>query len=243
MDNMVNTLCIVQARLTSTRLPNKVLMELGSSKKNILEHVNERLNMSHLIDQVVFAIPDSPLNDKLEQFLVEKKIPYFRGNEDNVLERYTECARYYGPRIVVRATCDNPCVDWKQVDTLISGLGEQDYVSSQGAPLGTSVEVFKIGALYYSYEHASLDPEKEHVTPFIYRHPDLFKFKKIPYHIPGVNPYRLTVDTELDFAVNDLIYKSLYNGKPIPNEQIYEFLNKNEDIWKMNISVEQKKVL
>lgn len=78
MDNMVKTLCIVQARLTSSRLPNKVLMKLGKSNLTILEHVYQRLCKSELIDKVVFAIPDTPLNDSLASFMGDKSIPYFR---------------------------------------------------------------------------------------------------------------------------------------------------------------------
>lgn len=164
---MVNTLCIVQARLTSSRLPNKVLMQLGDSKLSILEHVYQRLSQSRKIDKIVIAIPETPLNDKLAAFLDDKGISYIKGSEDNVLERFYQCAIQYKPQIVVRATSDNPFVDWRQIDNMIDSLGENDYISSENAPLGTSASVFYAEALYAAYENAETDIEKEHVTPYI----------------------------------------------------------------------------
>ena len=84
---MVKVLCIVQARLTSSRLPDKVVMPLGRQGKTIAEHVFERLSCSRHIDQVVFAIPTGERNDELETFLTERHMPCFRGSEDNVLAR------------------------------------------------------------------------------------------------------------------------------------------------------------
>ena len=84
---MVKTLCIVQARLTSSRLPNKVLMTLGNSNLSILEHIYQRLNMSRYIDKVVFAIPNSAKNNPLAEFMGGKNIPYTRGSENDVLDK------------------------------------------------------------------------------------------------------------------------------------------------------------
>ena len=162
---MVNTLCIVQARLTSSRLPEKVLMELGNSGLSILEHVNMRLNKSLKIDKVVFAIPDTPLNDKLADFLENKKIEYCRGSENDVLGRFYHCAEKYNPELIVRATCDNPCVDWHLADEMIENWGDADYMYCKETPLGTSVEVFTKHALNEAYHHAKTPEEREHVCP------------------------------------------------------------------------------
>ena len=240
---MVKTLCIVQARLTSTRLPNKVLMELGNTGKSIAEHVFERLRAANKIDEVVFAIPDTSSNDMLAEYLEKHSIPYFRGDENNVLERFYQVAKHYNPEIIVRATCDNPCVDWKQLDILISGLPGNDYVSSLGAPLGTSAEVFYAHALYDAYEKAGTEVEKEHVTPYIYRHPESFKLAKVVYHLNvDKEKYRLTVDTEQDYKVIDMVYSALYVGQPIANELIYDYLTLHDDVRTINANVEQKRI-
>ena len=242
MDDMVKTLCIIQARLTSSRLPDKVLMKLGNSGKTIAEHVYERLCLCQQIDKVVFAIPTGERNDPLETFLRDRHIPLFRGSEENVLERFYYCIRSFEPEIVVRATSDNPFVDWIQIDHQIESLPGSDYVSLKGAPLGTGAEVFYAQGLYEAYEHVSTDREREHVTPYLYLHPELYKVRTIPYHLPLKNDYRLTVDTDKDFDVAQHIYETLYHGVPVPNERIYQYLDAHPEIRVLNKDVEQKEM-
>ena len=239
---MVKTLCIVQARLTSSRLPDKVIMKLGKSNKTIAEHVYERLSLCRLIDKVVFAIPVGANNDALEIFLNEKGIPCYRGSEDNVLERFYHCVKHYEPEIVVRATSDNPFVDWKQVDAQIENLSGYDYVSSKGDPLGTGAEVFYAKGLYEAYKQVTSDREREHVTPYLYLHPELFKVNKIPYYLALEKDYRLTIDTDEDYVVAQNVYDALYKNEPIPNEQVYRYLDAHPDISRLNLNVEQKEM-
>lgn len=236
MDYMVNNLCIVQARLTSTRLPNKVLMELGNSKLSILEHVYMRLKMSREIDEITFAIPDTPLNDQLAEFLKKKNINFFRGDEEDVLSRYYNCAIHYNPHLIIRATCDNPCVDWHLVDEMIQAIENADYMYSSTSPLGTSVEVFKMSALIDAYYNAKSKEEREHVCPYIINNSQ-YVYKEYPGN--NLN-YRLTVDEENDFKLMNEIYMQLYKGKPISNEDIYRFLAEYPELLKINNMVRQK---
>ena len=224
----MKVLCIVQARLTSSRLPDKVIMPLAG--KTIAEHVFERLSLSRHIDKVVFAIPTGE----------RRGIPSFRGSEDNVQERFIGCIREYQPEIVVRATSDNPFVDWEQADRQIEGLEDCDYVSSEGAPLGTGVEVFYAAGLEEAYRLAESDREREHVTPYLYTHPERFRVKRVPYHLKLDGSYRLTVDTDHDYALAQRIYEALYDGKPIANERIYAWLAEHPEVSHLNDDVEQK---
>lgn len=233
---MVKILCIVQARLTSTRLPNKVLMELGNSHLSILEHVNERLLQSKYIDKIVFAIPDSNPNNQLADFLTRKKLSFFRGSENDVLERFFKCANHYKPQIVVRATCDNPFVDWKLGDFLIERLGNNDFVGCKDTPIGTSLSVFTMAALKEAYENAHSNEEHEHVTPYIYKN---MKSQILSYN--GLS-YRLTVDEERDFYVATSLYSELYRGYPIPNEVVYDYLANHPDLANYNRGVHQKQL-
>lgn len=218
-------------------------MQLGDSKLSILEHVYQRLSQSRKIDKIVIAIPETPLNDKLAAFLDDKGICYIKGSEDNVLERFYQCAIQYKPQVVVRATSDNPFVDWRQIDNMIDSLGENEYISSENAPLGTSASVFYAEALYAAYKNAETDIEKEHVTPYIYRHPELFKVKKIPYYLNiNTSNYRLTVDTEQDFELADMLYRNLYKGQPIENSEVYKYLDANPEVRAINLSVKQKTI-
>lgn len=239
---MVKTLCIVQARLTSSRLPNKVLMTLGDSNKTVLEHVNERLRMSHLIDEVVFAIPDTDLNDSLEVFLKERTIPYYRGSENDVLERFYQCSLKYNPEIVVRATCDNPCVDWKMTDEMIAMLKDYDYVKYHNAPLGTGVEVFTYSSFLKVYKEATTEAQHEHVTPYYYQNPELFEIGTYEFKQILSKDYRLTMDTDEDNQVMQAIYKACYKDKPFDNSELYRFLEANPTITEINQDVQQKKV-
>lgn len=231
---MVKILCVVQARLTSSRLPNKVLMTLGESNLSTLEHVYQRLNKSRYIDKVVFAIPDSAMNNPLAEFMDSKNIPYTRGSEDDVLDRFYQCAKQYNPEVVVRATCDNPFVDWVLGDKLIESLGDNDYVGCKDTPLGTSLEVFTMHSLEEAHAKAVTEPEHEHVTPYIIQK---MKSATIPYN--GLS-YRLTVDEERDFYVADTLYKELYKGESIPNSVVYDFLSAHKELADYNREVHQK---
>lgn len=233
---MVNTLCVVQARLTSSRLPNKVLMTLGGSNLSMLEHVYQRLNKSRHIDNVVFAIPDSAMNNPLAEFMDKKNMLYTRGSENNVLDRFFQCAKQYKPKVVVRATCDNPFVDWILGDKLIENLGDNDYVGCKDTPLGTSLEVFTMSSLEEAHNKATTEPEYEHVTPYIIQKK---KATLIAYN--GLS-YRLTVDEERDFYVADTLYKELYKGEPIPNSVVYDFLSTHQELADYNREVHQKTI-
>ena len=239
---MVKNLCIVQARLTSTRLPNKILQMLGNSEKSILEHVYERLSAATLVDKVVFAIPDTSSNDDLAGFLNEKGLEYFRGDENDVLSRFMIVADYYKPQTIIRATCDNPFVDWKLVDDKIKALGTNDYVKSEGAPIGTSDEVFRYSALQEASINAKTEAEHEHVTPYIYKNPDKFKIITIPYYIRVKRNYRLTVDTPEDFKLANMLYSVLYEGKPIANMDVYDYLEAHSEMMSINSDIEQKQL-
>lgn len=233
---MVNILCVVQARLTSSRLPNKVLMTLGGGNLSILEHVYQRLKKSRYIDKVVFAIPDSEMNNPLAEFMDINDIPYTRGSEDDVLDRFYQCAKQYNPKVVVRATCDNPFVDWILGDKLIESLGDNDYVGCKDTPIGTSLEVFTMSSLEEAHDKAITEPEHEHVTPFIIQ-----KMKSTLISYNGLS-YRLTVDEERDFYVADKLYEELYKGEPIPNNIVYDYLSIHQDLADYNCTVHQKQL-
>jgi spore coat polysaccharide biosynthesis protein SpsF len=237
----IKTICIIQARITSSRLPNKVLQPLGNGDKTILEHVYERLLLSNEIDKIVFAIPDTNTNDSLFDFLQKRGISVFRGDENNVLLRYYECAKQYSPQIIVRATCDNPLVDWQSTDKAIRLLIDKkyDYVNMKGFPLGTGVEVFTWEALSTAYNQVCDCLWKEHVTPFFYKNPDIFNLGSLYNTTNQTDMYRLTVDTKEDYELIKIIYDELYDGLPIPIEIVISFLNKHPKLLTKNSIIKQ----
>lgn len=238
---MVNTLCIVQARLTSLRLPNKVLMPLGNSGKCLLEHVYERLMKAKCIDKVVFAIPGNKENEPLENFLKDRGIPVYveYGDENNVLMRFYNCAKEYMPKYIFRATCDNPFVDWECIDMLFVERDNYDYLYSHSAPLGVAVEYFPMKALVEAYLNAHDKFELEHVAPYIYNHPEKYRVGDIPYYM-NVPFYRLTVDTKEDYQLAQEIYAALDNRKLFTNAEVYKFLQNNPELLKINAEIKQK---
>jgi len=246
MDYMVNNHlvnCIVQARLTSTRLPNKVFLPLGIGNQSILEHVKNRMTLSTGIDNIIFAIPNTPSNDKLYDFLTENHITTFRGDEDNVLNRFYQCAKKYPAPIIIRATCDNPLVDWEIANQAISLLIESkaDYILTKGFPLGSSVEIMTFQALEKAFINASKEAEFEHVTPYIYTHPDEFTIKTL-YCEKDLSDYRFTVDTSEDYQFMKKIYDELYHGVPLNNKEVISYLDAHSDVKSINSKIKQKSI-
>ena len=152
---------IVQARLTSTRFPNKVIKKIG--KFTIIELVYKRLKLSKYLDDIVFTIPDNLENKNLELFLTKKKINYIKGSENNVASRYLKAAKKYNTNIIVRVTSDCPLVDPKILDKMIKIYSKSniDYLTNikdttienkkYYYPDGLDIEIFSIGSYKKSY--------------------------------------------------------------------------------------------
>lgn len=211
-------------------------MTLGDSGLSILEHVYQRLNVSKYIEKVVFAIPDSEMNNPLADYMDSKGIEYIRGSEDDVLDRFYKCAIKYNPTVVVRATCDNPLVSWEIADKLCEFLDRNVYVSAKEIPLGTGVEVFTMASLQEAFEKSSTEVQHEHVTPYIYQN---YEAATVKFGMPD---YRLTVDEERDLYVINELYKILYKGTPIPISTVIDYLNDHQELADYNRDVHQKKL-
>lgn len=192
---------IIQARLGSTRLPGKVLMPIG--KKTLLEHIMYRLTFLKEEAKIVVATSDKERDDKLAVFCEEKGYHCFRGSEDNVLERYFQCAQKYGFTDIVRLTADNPFVDVEEIDRLIMCYREQhaDYAKSfEVLPYGVGAEIFSFEALLRDYKESSMPHHFEHVNEYILENPQIFKTVNLQTADDKRRPeVRLTVDTEEDY--------------------------------------------
>lgn len=235
---------IIQARVTSTRLPGKVLKDIVG--KPMLWHLLNRLRSANRIDNVILAIPRSTQNDKLENFAKELKLPCFRGSEDDVLSRYYEAAVEFGAEVIVRITSDCPLIDPWVTDTVIAAHlnSDADYTSNRGFPRGLDTEVFNLDALNRAYKEANRNYEREHVTPYIYQHPNLFKIESVEANGKLRRPdLRLTVDTEEDLRLIREIFKRLYrDGRIFYTEDVIDLLDKNPKLVAINAHVAQKKL-
>ncbi len=245
MVNRKKVSAIIQARMGSTRLPNKVLMQI--ERKPLLWHIMHRLGFSKEIHEVILAIPDTKENDVLEQFAKQYKIKYFSGSEDDVLSRYHQAAKKFNCEIVVRICSDRPVIDPEIVDMVIKKHLDDnvDYTANnlqQTFPVGLEAEVFDSSVLQKANLEAKALHEREHVTPYIYLHPELFKLRNVEAQGILQRPdIRLTVDTKEDFELVSQIYNHLHApGNMFGAKAIIDLLDKYPDLKKINSNIKQK---
>jgi len=169
MESM-STVAIIQARMSSTRLPGKVLLMLGG--KRVIDHVYARVSSSAEVDRVVIAITDRAEDDVLFDYCLDNDYGVFRGSEGDVLGRYYKCALEYKASTVVRITADCPLIDPALIDEMVKlhNTGQYDYVSNTIEPTfpdGLDAEVFSFNVLQEAFINATSKYEREHVTPYV----------------------------------------------------------------------------
>jgi spore coat polysaccharide biosynthesis protein SpsF len=230
---------IIQARLGSTRLPNKVLLKLPfGSNRTILDHIFESLNSSTYQIKTVLATSDNEINDKLYEFSKSRDVICYRGDEENVLSRFYEVAKEQKLDIIIRLTGDNPILDTSYLDKALNHLiiNKLEYLYTKGLPLGCNFEIMSFNALESAFNNAESTYEKEHVTPFIKK----LKIKKdiLFLSFEGNENLRLTIDYPSDYALMNLIFSSI--EKPSLKE-ISLFFEKNKWLMEINSGNYQKK--
>lgn len=214
----MKVVAIVQARMTSTRLPGKVLREVLG--RPLLGYQLERLRRCRSVDEVVVATTANRTDDPVVAFAEAEGHRVWRGSEEDVLSRMYEAACLASADVVVRLTADCPLIDPGVVDRvvgkLIDGWPEVDYVSNavpRSFPAGLDVEAMRMEALAAAHAEALARQEREHVTPFIYNHPERFQCLSVE-HRPSLAEHRWTVDHPEDFELVRRIIEALYPTKP-----------------------------
>jgi len=245
----MNIICMVQARMVSSRLPEKVMITL--SGKPMIQHILESLVRSKTITDtdLVVLTTTQKRDDKLVKYLKKNNWKYFRGDEDDVLKRYYDAAIRYNADYIIRITADNPLTDPSIVDLVVTKAIENkvDYASNnllKTYPLGYVVEVISRNTLEKIEKLARGSILREHVTPYIYK--NLKKFKTLNVATTKSLSYpnwRLTVDTIEDFKLIKKIFENLYSeNKSIKYEDVVEFILKNPELLKINKNIRQVKV-
>ena len=240
---MNKTGIIIQARMASTRLPNKIMLDLCG--KPLLWHVVERCKRAD-IDEVIIATSTNKENDIIEEFCEKNNYKCFRGSEDDVLNRYYKAAKKFKLDIIVRVTSDCPLIAPEIINRAIDGLkkGNGDYVSNasiRSYPRGLDVEVFTFDVLEKAHKLTKDKFQREHVTAFIYNNPQMFKIGSLIVKGLLKKPdIRICVDTKEDFELLKIIYNKFYNCEIIPIMKVMTFLNKNPELAKMNIESEKE---
>jgi spore coat polysaccharide biosynthesis protein SpsF len=233
---------IVQARMGSTRLPGKVLMELGGS--TVLSRVLARLRRSRWIDQIVVATTSSGLDHVIDLECQRIGVCCFRGSEDDVLDRFYQTAQNYHAEAVVRITADCPLTDPGLVDDVIQVFQNQhaDYANNtvlRTYPRGLDVEVFTYAALSQAWQEASKRYEREHVTPYFYEHPTLFRMTSASGQT-DYSRYRWTLDTLEDLRLIRAIYARFRNEDDFSWLDVIAVLEKEPQLAELNGHVLQK---
>lgn len=203
------TLVILQARMSSTRLPGKVLCEINGMP--MIYWQIKRIAESKLVDKIIVATSEDPSDDVLIKYLELINQEYFRGSLNNVLERFIEVEEIYNPSIIVRLTADCPLIMPEIIDRCINRftIEKVDYVSnilSLTFPDGLDVEVIRAGVLTKLSRSELSDDEKEHVTLGILNRKNIFTTFNI-VNDNNLSHYRWTVDTQIDLDFVKLVFK------------------------------------
>jgi spore coat polysaccharide biosynthesis protein SpsF len=241
MGNVLTIIAIIQARMGSSRLPGKVLTDIEG--KTMLERVIERVGVSQLVDKIVVATTNLPEDDILEQTLRNKEIcDVYRGSVDDVLARFYECGNLYAAEVVVRVTADDPLKDSQIIDKALNLLlsdTKLDYCSNTlelSFPEGLDVEVMRFNALERAHFEAKLASEREHVTPYIWKHPDVFDLLNFKFD-RDLSDWRWTVDKpeDLEFMAN--IFREFRNSPFVSYQEVINWLETNPKIREINTNI------
>ena len=241
-----SVVAIVEARMGSTRLPGKTLMDV--SGKTLLERVVERLRLAASVHQVVVATSNNAGDDKIIELCKEKNISFFRGSEDDVLDRVYRTAKHFNADIIVQCGADCPFYDPELVDVLVGILrfGGYSYAANDMEltfPEGIDAHVIRFDALEISAEEAALTQEREDTPRFIWNHPERFSIYNLRavagsfYNRPDI---RLTVDYPEDMQLCRLIYNELGdNTKNFTTKDVIDLLDNRRQWLKLNAHCEQ----
>ena len=232
-------LAIIQARMSSTRLPGKVMKKIINKPSILL--MFERLRKSKMIDKIILATSDHPDNDLLCEYVLGLGIDVFRGSELDVLERFYLAAKPYKPQYVVRLTGDCPLVDPQICDQLFQACIDQKVDYAELSPEyaeGVDCEIFTFKALEMAHKNAVMKSEREHVTLYLNNRLDQFKKFLLPNKTDD-SGYRFTIDEPEDFEVVSKIFENLYRGEkdPFSYQEIKKFLDTHQDIMKLNTHI------
>lgn len=207
----MKTVAIIQARMSSSRLPGKVLADIAG--RPMLTHVVRRAQRAKKINLVTVATSYDQSDDVLAELCTKEGIPCFRGNLDDVLDRYYQAARFFDADVVVRLTADCPLLDPAVIDKVVTTFfnGNFDFVSNAREctyPDGLDTSVFRRTVLEQAWKEAKLKSEREHVTAYIIKNPQIFRLGSV-CHTEDLSSMRWTVDEKNDLEFVRAVFRSI----------------------------------
>ncbi|MDT7041853.1 glycosyltransferase family protein [Candidatus Nitronereus thalassa] len=226
---------IVQARMGSTRLPGKVMRLLIG--KPVLWHVVDRLRFCKQLGSIVVATTTAPEDDAIEEWCFAHWVRCFRGSENDVLDRYYQAASFYQASSVLRITADCPAIDPEVVDELIEEFEKHTYDIcglSGSFPDGLDCEVMDFCSLERAWKEAELASEREHVTPYLHAHPELFRAGKFERFF-NLAHHRWTLDEEADLRFLERVFHRLYQeDRPFVASDVLALLEREPELMSIN---------
>jgi len=236
------TIIVVQARMSSSRLPGKVMLPILG--KSLLYRMVERLQMVKHKVQVVIATSTDAADDIIEEEAKNMNIFCFRGNLHNVLDRHYQAAKITGATTVLKIPSDCPLIDPRIIDEVLevyfASPGKFDFVSNLHPatfPDGNDVEIMSMACLEKNWQEASRPLELEHTTPYIWENADKFKTANVLWQ-SGKDysmSHRFTIDYEADYLFIKRVYEELYPQKAdFSCDDILTLLENKPEIYQIN---------
>ncbi|RAL20713.1 spore coat protein [Lujinxingia litoralis] len=242
MKERAKVVAVVQARMSSERLPGKVLMPLAG--RPALWHIIERLKRVRALDEVIVATSDRSEDDpiaSLIEWLGDPKVSLFRGSRDDVLSRFYLAVVDRDPEFVVRITGDTPLVCVEHLERMLEHLrsggvdGVDGHHGRTGLTLGFGSEVYRTGALIDAHLLAMRPEEREHVSLFIKERPEVYRVEYLEPDPALCSGFRLTMDYPEDYALLREIYAALYRpGDIVDCQRVLEWLHRRPDLVERN---------
>ncbi len=235
---------IIQAHMGSTRLPGKVLEDIGG--QSMLARTVRRASRAALADEVVVATTTEPRDEIIVRECAALGVAVFRGSEDDVLDRYYQAARAHSAEAVVRVTSDCPLLDPEVTDQVIRVFleGDCDYASSglvRTYPRGLDTEAFSFAALEAAWREATEAAHRAHVTPYIYLTTGRFRLREVTCEA-DYSRYRWTVDMPEDLAFVRAVYDRLGRDGDFSWREVLALVEREPELVTINAHVEQKRL-
>lgn len=240
----MKVVAIVQARMGSSRLPGKVMLDLAG--ETVLGRCIRRLQRASTLDAVVVATTTNEMDQAIVDYCAKKKWPVIRGSESDVLARYFQAASQHEADVVVRVTSDCPIIEPMLVDQVVNTFMEQaprvDYVANtlppRNFPRGLDTEVFSFESLTRAHQSATGSAEREHVTPYIWQNPTEFRLDRIGYE-ENLSAMRWTVDTLEDYELIRRIYHHIGHDE-FSWQDVLHLLHEYPEWLALNQTIQQK---
>ena len=243
---MKKIIAIIQARMGSSRLPGKVLMEICGEP--MLAWVVKRARKAKLIKEIIVATTIDESDDAIEKFCQVNHIFCFRGSSADVLDRYYQAATLYQADVVVRLTADCPLIDPELIDNTIAAFQGSfaDFATNRlpppfqrTYPIGLDVEVVSMAALQRAWKESTALFEREHVMPYIYEKKDRFKILTIDHNV-NYGMYRWTVDTQEDLKFVRAVATKMGCRMDFSWKEVIDLLERDPELMQINAQVKHK---